>query len=201
MGVHCSFKAKTHCCMKHLWQRLCVRYLSMPLLGLLHLLLSVSHWEAKTETGGRRGRGKVNVCGGLCVYILECLCVKCFWNLFLKTGYMLLLVRHIITQKPPNDSGCLKPWRTVSLTNGFSQKTSTCVGSAWENQAEMLQGMSVLSPKCHVWGHRWGSLPSQTMWLRLTKCCLPQTWPDLSGVCITQLKMEICLISQQVFKV
>lgn len=54
---------------------------------------------------------------------------------------------------------------------------STCARSAWENQGGTLRGRSVLSPKCHVWEHRRGSLRSQTMWLRLTKCCLSQSLP------------------------
>ncbi len=54
------------------------------------------------EAGGEKGK---LIC--VCVYFWVPMCVKSFWNLSLKAGHMLLLVRHIITQKPPIDSGCL----------------------------------------------------------------------------------------------
>lgn len=82
------------------------------------------------------------------------MCVKSFRNLSLKTGCVLLLVRHIITQKPLIDSGLSIAVKDCEFDKWALSQPSTCVGSAWENRGGMLEGRSVLSPKCHVWEHR-----------------------------------------------
>ncbi len=199
MGVHWNdcfpFKAETQCCMEHhnfgsvslciISACHCLAYCIYCRVCLLDRQ-RLSTWRVcdapQQEAGRKKGKFKC-----VCVFFWVAMCVKLLWNLSKNR-------LHASSGKAHNNSKA-SHWQRLSIAvkgREFDKWillwTSTSVGSAWENQGEMLRGWSVLSPKCHVWEHRRGSLLSQTVRLRLTKWCLFQAWPGLSNVHIRRQK-------------